>query len=466
MLTTVGAFGALIFSRFIVFREFGVVGALGIFLNYLSMVIVLPSLLVLSHRFQSKRASAWFSRLNRMGMPDRWEPSALIQKLFAPRWAGMVTLVTLCLLGLSAISLPRNAKIVFEDGQTDNQELPGNRLYNRVTKLTGGSLDPTVLMTQGLEDESKVVEQFNQQLEKAPANSLIYKKVVGLSSFIPQHQQEKREIIGRLLQKFQEATLINKSEKAKILRSLKTSLAAAEVSAETLPVEIQRLFRAVTDPNRFAVYLFPNIGRSSSEDMQRYNEGILAYQKKLDLHFVPMDASFISKDIIDLINREAPGGLFLVVVFLALVIFFTIRPLTRALLILFQILGSLILLSGVLYLTGLRVNIMNIAVVPIILGTGIDCFIHFSHRYDETRDIDITLRDQIPSILVSNLTSIVGFGGLILTTNVGLRSVGWVAVIGLSIVTLLCVFIFPRSLALLSSRKVRVLKMEEDIIRA
>lgn len=107
----------------------------------------------------------------------------------------------------------------------------------------------------------------------------------------------------------------------------------------------------------------------------------------------------------------------------------------------------MVLLSGILYLTGIRLNILNISVFPIILGTGIDCFIHFSHRFDEEGDLSKTIYYEVPAITISNLTSIVGFGGLLFTSSVGLRSIGWVSVLGLGIITSLCTLVFPRLLS-------------------
>ena len=84
----------------------------------------------------------------------------------------------------------------------------------------------------------------------------------------------------------------------------------------------------------------------------------------------------------------------------------------------------------------------------IILGAGIDSFIHFAQHYDEHKDMRRTLAEKIPVIFVSNITSIIGFAGLILTSLYGLQSLGWVVTLGLTIITLVCAFVFPRGLLL------------------
>jgi len=168
--------------------------------------------------------------------------------------------------------------------------------------------------------------------------------------------------------------------------------------------------------------------------------------------FIPVDPAFIQLDIVNLIKQEAKVGLGLLVLFLFGFLLLTIKPATRCLLIMVHLLGALVTLSGVLWLADIPLNIINIAMIPIILGTGIDCFLHFSLRFDESYAMEEAIVGQVPSILISNLTSIVGFGGLILTSASGLRSAGWVAVLGLLLVTFFCVFVFPRSLLLTSPR--------------
>ena len=40
-----------------------------------------------------------------------------------------------------------------------------------------------------------------------------------------------------------------------------------------------------------------------------------------------------------------------------------------------------------------------------------------------------------------------GFAGLLLTSSAGIRSAGWVSVVGITVITTLCVLVFPKWLA-------------------
>ena len=430
MVTTLGAFVALLFSDFRLFVEFGLVGSLGVLANYVVMMLILPSLLAL---LESRRLQP---------APVRLPYVTVLKKFFTVRWAPAAICLVLFLCILSSLSLPAQSKIDYQDGLFENKSLPSYRLSDRVTQLMNVSLSPTLLMMKGREEEKRTVESLEGLLKGPSADSLVFNQVIGLSSFIPEFQTEKKAILAGIYEKFKKVQL---PSRAKMLASLRDSLEAGPIERGNLPPEVVRMFEA-PGGDVYTVYLYPSFFRSSSEKLKRYHEGVLAVKRELGLHFIAADSTFVSDDTVRLIEREAPRGMLVLLVFLAGVALVVLRPLKRAVILLANLIGSLVLLSGLLWAAHIPLNVLNIAVIPIILGTGIDCFVHFSHRFDEIGDLSETLRLEIRPIFISSLTSIIGFGGLILTSSEGLRSTGWVAVLGLSLVTLICAFVFPRCL--------------------
>ncbi len=461
MLTTIGAFGALTLSDFIVFKEFGIVGALGLFLNYIAMILLMPALLTIGERFPNNGFVKFFVGLKQKKKQSYFWRGAWMDLIFNTKGARAWIFGTLLLIGFCAFTIPAQSRIVYEEGQMEFQNIPSNKLYERISKVVDVSLHPTVLFVRGDEMEAKTVNSLDAQLKDRPKEANVFERVVGMTSFLPPEQGKKREILERMVEKYPHNRFVNERQKEEFVNSVKTTLATAAVTRQGLPPEIRRMFIAQNDPSIYAVYVFPSINRSSTETLERYNKGILKAKAESGSDFTPVDASFIHYDIVNLISSEISRGLAMVLLFLSIVLLITLRNVKRSLLILFNLVGALILLSGSLYVLGIRLNIMNIAVFPIILGTGIDCFIHLSEHYNESGDLRGVMRTEIPAILVSNLTSIIGFGSLLFTSSLGLRSMGWVSVIGLTIMSLLCVLVFPRMLSLPSLGKIEVLKVEE-----
>lgn len=455
MITTVGAFVALLFSDFGLFFEFGVVGAMGLLSSYVAMMVILPSLLTLSEKLTKR--SPYLSQKNLISIKTLKMPTFKVFKtIFDPSKMPLLGIfVGLILCGLAAGSLPVESMIQFDDGHMDSQKLHASQVYQKVDQVIGASLNPTVLVIKGFQEQKKLLSHLQDIMDHNA--SLAFNNVVGLSNFIPNQEQEKKTMLKKISEKYGRLHLVSKSKKDLVYKSLHQSITAKTINAQNLPIEVTRNFRSASDPNIFAIYLFPSFNRGTSFAMKKYHDEIMGWLQSIPLPFYAADSSFIESDIIRLIEKEAPKGFLLIILFFTAVLLVMIRPSGQSLILLAHLLGSLIILSGALWICRIPLNILNIGMVPIILGTGIDCFIHLNHRFLECDDLNLILKSEIPAMMTSSLTSIVGFGGLILVPSPGIRSAGWVAVLGLSIVTLLAIFVYPRALLLTSKKKSSVL---------
>lgn len=455
MLTTAATFGALMLSDFDVFYEFGIVGGLGLVINYIAMVAILPALLEVGKRFQNHSWAGllgWNPKRFSTGRKTDW-----VRRIFTIRGAPVVVAAAVLAIVLSGFILQDQRKIYFEDGLIDPPGIPSNQLYQRIADKTGASLSPTAILVQGKDNEQKVLAHFSRDLAEIPPEALVFNKVVGVSSFIPERQEEKRVILETIAEQYQKHQFLNKEQKEKFTKDIQNALDQPLVTRADLPEEVRRLFVSPNAEDTYLIALYPSIRLGDSDNMMRYRDYIFSVRESLGVAFKPVDGAFVGAAIIDIINSERGHAFGLLLIFMALVLFLQLRDVQGTLLILAHILGSLVVMCGVLHLAGIKFNVLNMAVLPILLGTADDCFIHLFQRYDEEGEIETALREEVPPILVSNLTTIVGFGGFIFTSAWGLQSIGWVSVIGLVIVTLFCTFVFPRTLALTLAIRKKIL---------
>ena len=89
---------------------------------------------------------------------------------------------------------------------------------------------------------------------------------------------------------------------------------------------------------------------------------------------------------------------------------------------------------GIMYLTGMKYNYMNLIAVPIILGIGIDDGVHALHRFREERGagierIERSYRHVGRAILLTSLTTMIGFGSLTFYEMRGMASFGAVMLV-------------------------------------
>lgn len=134
-------------------------------------------------------------------------------------------------------------------------------------------------------------------------------------------------------------------------------------------------------------------------------------------------------------------------------VFFSLLPIVLALLYLSGIMGLASFfaarvepssglydfLSGISYF-----NFINVLVVPIIIGLGVDNGIHLVHRfYEAGRDVVPMVADTGRAIVITNLTSMVGFGSLWVGSYKGLTSMGMLSVFGLGLSLIASVVVLP-----------------------
>ena len=98
---------------------------------------------------------------------------------------------------------------------------------------------------------------------------------------------------------------------------------------------------------------------------------------------------------------------------------------------------------GVAELVGLNLNLANFFAVPILLGLGVDGAVHMAHRLRQGESDGSTRR----AVLLTALTTMTGFGSLLLASHRGLISLGGLMAIGCLACLLAALVVVPAALA-------------------
>lgn len=96
------------------------------------------------------------------------------------------------------------------------------------------------------------------------------------------------------------------------------------------------------------------------------------------------------------------------------------------------LLGVLITI-GIMGAIGPQLSIMNMVILPSLIGIAVDNAIHIFHRFEiegESADIPNIMNTTGRAAVLTTLTTLIGFGGMITASMGGLRSMGILAIIG------------------------------------
>jgi predicted RND superfamily exporter protein len=124
------------------------------------------------------------------------------------------------------------------------------------------------------------------------------------------------------------------------------------------------------------------------------------------------------------------------IVLLLLVLLF--RRLSAVLLALLPVLTGLLAMFGVMAWLGLEMNLFNVIASILIIGLGVDYGIFMVCHAQREEDLASSR-----AILVSGLTTLVGFGALVLARHPALHSIGLTVLLGISAAVPTAIFVIP-----------------------
>lgn len=101
---------------------------------------------------------------------------------------------------------------------------------------------------------------------------------------------------------------------------------------------------------------------------------------------------------------------------------------------------------GIMGFFGIPLNPANMLVLPLILGIGIDDGVHVIHDYRRQKKKYRLGNATATAVVITSLTTMVGFGMMIFASHQGLRSLGQVLTIGVFCCLTTSVFILPAML--------------------
>jgi len=142
----------------------------------------------------------------------------------------------------------------------------------------------------------------------------------------------------------------------------------------------------------------------------------------------------------------------LITIFFLLLIDF--RNVKLSILTLLPLVLSMASLLGIMAVAGIKFDFINVIAIPLLIGIGIDDAVHISHRYllEGKSQIDRVVARTGRAVLLTSLTTIIGFASFIPSIMRAMRSTGIVLSIAMALAFLFSILFFP-SVLLIAAEK-------------
>jgi len=476
-ITTAMAFYAVGLSDFKGFRELGILTGTGILFCLLAMLVLLPAGLVWASstgRFHGKAALAGFFLTPLLTSIKQHPGRTLI-------------LTTLC-MGALVIG---GFQVGFDDNLKNFRPSDSSvlQLQDKVTTWLGGSTGTVLLTVTGpseedlMNREATMVRSLQSMKEEGHISRIVSTSQFLLSpalqkdniAWIQSHPNDFdlnriRQGLVSALKKygFRSTGLYDRyieqlgkgiSNQSVLLPSHLHTSPAGQI-LNRLTYHKNKQFTAIS-------YIHPRVDLWSYEETTRFKNRLvqnLSQAGVLPGTYYVTGANILTGDLKKLILQNLKKSLGLAVLSILAILWIYFRNLKNLFYSVLPLLVGMSVLTGLMALFHVDFNFLSIMVIPMIIGIGIDDGVHFTnasrhpHHHNPSRGWFQTGR----AVVLTSLTTIAGFGSIILSHYPGLRSMGVVAVIGISGCLFGSIVLMP---AIFAIRDRRIKRSQKEVIK-
>jgi len=206
--------------------------------------------------------------------------------------------------------------------------------------------------------------------------------------------------------------------------SLKNQDNRAGLQVSDLPPALRARFVGVTGKHLIQVYPKHNV-------WQRDNQVEFIRQlRTIDPNVTGTPVQLL--EYITLLKESYEDAAFYSLGAIVLLVFIHFRRIGLVLLALLPVAIGGLWLVGLMGFCRIPLNPANIMLLPLVLGIGVTNGIHILNRFSEEQNPSILAKSTGKAVLVSGLTTIAGFGSLLLAQHRGIASLGLVMSIGVA----------------------------------
>ena len=423
------AYGSLVITDFRGFRQFGVIGGIGMVLSWALAFLLVPSLCVWLDRGTVLRAHRAFT-LAPLGRFIRRAsiPLALI--------AGMLTI----------LAAARASRFGPSDLETDFSKLRRSDTWTHGEGYWGRKMDallqsyltPTVLLTDDPASAIRVGKALEAAAPNGPLAGLV-SSVRTVRDILPGDQEAKIAEVNALREDLTPRIRSHLTDdETKELDRWLGSPELAPISIDDLPQTFSLGLRErdgtvgrtvlVYPKPVHALWDGPTISRFVGA-LRNISEGASPPSRTARV----AGSLPLSADILSAVRRDGPISSAMAFAGVAVVVMMTFRrTLGNMLLVGAALCVGVVWLAGLSMAFGIKLNFANFIAYPITFGIGVDYSVNVMCRHveDESKDILHSVATTGGAVALCSTTTIIGYSSLLLAQNRALVLFGLLAVLG------------------------------------
>lgn len=437
--TNAAAFGVLIFASFSAYRQFGGIAAAGIVMSWLFTYSLLPALIVATERF----LPGWVIR----------KTSSDTGKFLPPRPVLLFFVVAIPLLAAyGAWAMPRvGLERSFNALNGDSVPDP---IGGRAASAMSSTLTPAFIWVKDLRAAKRLEEIFAELKKEDPdPRGSIIDSTVSLGRVIHEDWDKRRpllEAIRKDLRRLPDD--ITQAHRAK-LDDLEAAADSPPLTFESLPEDLKRKFTPLDGEGTFVLFM-PSRSVDDALELDAFVDKLEAASTRAQAEGIRtriMSENRIAVHIFRQVFADAPFIAWSATLVALGVLYLLLRNVKETLVVFAPLALGMLMMVAFMHIGKVKLNFINMCVIPSIFTVAIDNTVHLYHRYakEGRAHMPIILANTGLAVLMASLVNTSGYAPMLLTDFGGLKSLGFVASFGMLGMVLATVAWFPSLLALL-----------------
>ncbi|HUF94145.1 MAG TPA: MMPL family transporter [Candidatus Limnocylindria bacterium] len=205
---------------------------------------------------------------------------------------------------------------------------------------------------------------------------------------------------------------------------LQGNLSPRRVGMDDVPEEIRRKF--ISDSGLLLLQIHPAVNIWDRDGAEKFVNELRSVDPEVT------GTPIITYEAIRLMERAYMQGTVYAVLLVSTITFLMLRHVRDTALALLPLALGMVWTAGLMYVFGVKFNLGNVFALPLILGAAAEYGLNLVMRFREGRDSSgpLIARSTIMAVFVSGLTTIVGFGTLLIAAHRGIYSLGLLLTLG------------------------------------
>jgi uncharacterized protein len=430
-LTTAGAFYAIVFSEFKAMQDMGLVLGTGVLCVLLSTFFVMPALVTLKERILPYKPRVSEERSGVMRREGRFVAKR-------PWWVIGAAMALTVGLGVSAVFIQYESNIK----KVQPRGMKVTRADERLLDKFGIGTDFVIVLS----NNEAAMREDTEELSKLSS----VRAVESLATIIPSDQLSKLVLMSRIKTKIEGINPQWLTFVPSNMLGILQDIGSDTLTVDKLPKDA--LQKYVSEDGTYATYVYPKKSMSEEKNLTEFLDQVRSVST--DAIGFPV----IVQDILESTRKGLSDTTLLSAVVVLLMVVVDFQKLLPTLLAVLPLVFAMVWMVGAFNLLGMKFNIVNIAVTPMILGIGVDFGVYVLHRYEEEHEaggeaVASTLAHTGKAIIVSGITVLAAFAALMLARYQGLSSLGLAAVLGIGSAVVISVTLLPAILRVLERKR-------------